>query len=108
MSRDYRLFLDDMVECCNKILRFTKDLSFEAFIADERTYDAVIRNLEVIGEAITHIPPEVQSNRPDIQWRKIKSLRDILIHEYFGIDQDIVWDIVTNKVASLLKELRKI
>jgi len=108
VSRDYRLFLEDMVDCCNKILRFTKDLSFETFIADERTYDAVIRNLEVIGEAITHIPSEVQSGRPDIQWRKIKSLRDILIHEYFGIDQDIVWDVVTNKVAVLIKELQKI
>ena len=78
-------------------------MTFEAFIADERTFDAVIRNLQIIGEAVKNIPQETRDLAPEIEWRKIAGLRDILAHAYFQIDNEIIWDIIQNKVQ-LLKE----
>lgn len=84
-----------------------------AFLRDDKTFDAVVRNLEIIGEAAKHLPEEARNNASDIDWRKIAGLRDILIHEYFGIDGEIVWDIVQHKlpvletaVKRMLKESR--
>jgi uncharacterized protein with HEPN domain len=76
-----------------------------AFIADERTYDAVVRNLEIIGEAAKRVPDDLRRLMPDIEWRKIADLRDILVHAYFGIDNEVLWDIVHNKVPELLTHL---
>ena len=94
MSRDWRLYLDDMREACRKVLRFTEGITLNDLQQDERTYDAVVRNLEIIGEAANHLPSEVQGQAPHIDWRKIVGLRNILAHAYFGIDDDILWDIV--------------
>ena len=102
MSRDYRLYLDDIRESCEKVLRYTHSLSFDQFMRDEKTFDAVVRNLAVIGEAVKHIPPEMRSHYPNMEWRKIAGLRDIVIHEYFGLDVDILWDVVQNHVPVLL------
>ena len=96
MSRDWRLYIDDMRAACKKVLRFTEGMSLDALQQDERTYDAVVRNLEIIGEAANHLPKQVQSQAPDIDWRKIVGLRNVLAHAYFGIDDDILWDIVQN------------
>lgn len=101
MSRDWQLYLDDIVASCDKIERFTEGMDRSTFFADERTFDAVVRNLEVIGEATKHIPDEVRSRVVVVEWRKIAGLRDILAHAYFGIDEDIVWDVVRNKIPQL-------
>jgi uncharacterized protein with HEPN domain len=69
--------------------------------------DAVVRNLEIIGEAVKHIPEAVRKNSAEVEWRKIAGLRDILIHEYYGVDAAIIWDIVENKLVALDKAIRR-
>ena len=107
MSREYRLFLEDMRRACEKVIRFTQQMTCEQFVADEKTFDAVMRDLEIVGEAAKHIPPEVRAQHPDIDWQKIGGLRDVVIHEYFGIDIEIIWDIVTREVPVLHQQLHK-
>jgi uncharacterized protein with HEPN domain len=101
MSRDWRLYLHDMVLACGKVRRYTAGLSREALLADERTYDAVLRNLEIIGEAAKHVPDEIRQHMAQVEWRKIAGMRDWIVHAYFGIDADILWDVISNKVAEL-------
>jgi len=108
MSRDYRLFLDDIQESCAKILRYTQGLTFEQFVRDDKTFDAVVRNLTTVGEAVKHVPDEVRLCYPQVDWRKIGGLRDILVHEYFGIDEDILWDIVQHQIPVLFEQVERI
>lgn len=103
MSRDEIMYLYDIAESCEKIVRFTAGLSQSDLIGDERTYDAVVRNLEIVGEAAKHISEEVRGQLPDIEWRKAAGLRDMLTHVYFGIDNDILWDVIKNKIPQLAK-----
>jgi uncharacterized protein with HEPN domain len=95
------MYLYDIAESCEKIVRFTAGLSQSELIGDERTYDAVVRNLEIVGEAAKHISEEVRGQLPDIEWRKAAGLRDMLTHVYFGIDNDILWDVIQNKIPPL-------
>src|SRR5947209_1428120 len=108
MSRDYRPFLDDIRHACEKVLRYTAGLTFEQFVADERTYDAVLRNLSIIGEAVKQVPQAFRDQYPDLEWRKIARFRDIVVHHYFAVDEQIVWDIVQNKAPELLVQLQQL
>jgi len=103
MSRDEIMYLQDITESCEKVLRFTADLTLSELIQDEKTYDAVVRNLEIIGEAAKHISQDIRKQLLGIEWRKIAGMRDMLAHAYFGIDNDILWDVVQNKVPQLAK-----
>lgn len=106
MSRDWRLYLGDIEEAAAKVLRYTAGLDAAGFKADDKTRDAVLRNLEIIGEAAKHIPQEARDQYPTLEWRKIAGFRDIVAHAYFGIDDAILWDIVSNKVPELLAALK--
>src|SRR5690348_12926572 len=105
MSRDYRPFLDDIRRACEKVVRYAAGQTFEQFVADEKTFDAVLRNLAIIGEAVKQLPQEYRELHPTIEWRKIARFRDVVIHHYFAVDEQIVWDIVQNKVPELLDQL---
>ncbi|MBI3077831.1 MAG: DUF86 domain-containing protein [Deltaproteobacteria bacterium] len=108
MPRDHRLYLEATLEAIGKIRRYTGDLTLKTFAQDEKTLDAVVWNLEVIGEAMKIIPEEIRLAHPDVDWKKMAGLRDILIHEYFGVDVEIIWDIVQNKLPVLDGQLRRI
>jgi len=108
MQRDHRVYLNDLLAAISKIERYVCDLPFEEFTQDEMRIDAVVRNLEVIGEAAKHVPEWFRRKYPSVEWRKISGLRDILIHEYFGVDLDILWDIVKNEIPDLKRDTRKI
>lgn len=100
MPRDPRILLGDMLEAIEKIAGYTNQFDPQA-LDDPRTLDAVLRNLEVIGEAARGVAAEERAKLPSIEWRKIVGLRDLLIHQYFGVNTEIVADIVANKLAGL-------
>jgi uncharacterized protein with HEPN domain len=83
-------------------------LDLNQFVQDEKTFDAIVRNLEIIGEAAKRIPPQMRARYPDVEWNKIAGLRDIVAHEYFGLDEDILWDVVQNRIPVLLDRTRQI
>jgi uncharacterized protein with HEPN domain len=101
MSRDWTFFLEDIQESCSRVVRYTQGMTFEQFKADDKTYDAVMRNLEIIGEAARRLPDDVRAMMPDIEWSKATGLRNIVAHAYFGVSDEIVWDVVQNKIRPM-------
>ena len=108
MPRDYKIYLEDILEAIDRIRRYIAGLSLKTFSSDQKTLDAVVRNLEVIGEAVKKVPDEVRLKYPLVDWKKIAGLRDILIHEYFGIDAEIIWDILQSKLPPLEEQILNI
>jgi uncharacterized protein with HEPN domain len=107
MPRDYKVYLDDILQAITKICEYTAGLSPAAFAADSKTFDAVVRNLEVIGEAARTVPEAIRLQHPEVDWKKTVGLRNILIHRYFGVDAEIVWDIIQNKLPALEEQVRE-
>ena len=108
MSREARLYLEDIQTSCAKIERYVQGMDREEFIADEVVFDAVIRNLIIIGEAARQVSEETKSRYSDVAWRKIVGLRNIVTHVYFGIDEDIIWDLVQHYVPDLRMRVARI
>jgi uncharacterized protein with HEPN domain len=108
MSRDYRLYLDDILAAGEKVIRYTSGLSFDEFVADDKTFDAVVRNLQIIGEASARVPTETRSRYPDVPWAEIVGFRNIVVHYYFGVDETIIWRIVESQLVPLMEQVRKI
>ncbi len=108
MHQNFKVYFQDILNAINKIEKYTEDINFEKFSENELIQDGVIRNLEIIGEAVKHIPEDIKKDYPEIEWRKIAGLRDILIHAYFGIDIEIIWDILKNKIPELKTRIERI
>ncbi|MEM1586629.1 MAG: DUF86 domain-containing protein [Candidatus Bathyarchaeia archaeon] len=100
-KRDYRDYLQDILDSIKDIEDFTRNMDFEDFARDRKTINAVIRSIEVIGEAVKHIPKLIRDKYPSIPWRKMAGMRDKLIHEYFGIDIKILWKTIKKDIPPL-------
>jgi uncharacterized protein with HEPN domain len=106
MSRDESLFLADIQEACEKVLRFTLGMDYDGFVHDDLRFDAVLRNLEIIGEAVKNISEATRQKYANTKWRKIAGFRDIAAHHYFGVSAELVWDIVENEIPPLLEQVK--
>ena len=99
--RGWQFRIDDILEAIDKIESYTHGLGFDEWIEDDKTVDAVVRNIEVIGEAASHLPIEIQEQYQDVPWSMMKGIRNILAHEYFGIDLKIIWKTIKEDLPSL-------
>jgi uncharacterized protein with HEPN domain len=107
-AREYKMFLDDMNLAMSRITEYTDGMDFSDFKLDYKTSDAVIRNFEVIGEAAKNIPKSIKSKYPEIPWIEMYLLRNKVSHEYFGIDYEIIWDVVKNYLPDNMRQIELI
>jgi uncharacterized protein with HEPN domain len=108
MSRDESFYLADIQACCEKVLKYTAGYTLKDLVHDDRTIDAILRNLEIIGEAVKHLSDDTKQRYPQVKWRKIGDFRNIVAHEYFGVSDEIVWDVVENEIPPLLSQTKMI
>jgi uncharacterized protein with HEPN domain len=107
-KRDIILLLEDMLESALKIKRYTVEQDIDSFVNDEKTIDAVVRNFEIIGEAANRIDPDFRTTNSEIEWKRIRGFRNRIVHDYFGIDYEIVWTIVENDIGELINQLQEL
>ena len=106
--RSWKIRISDIIEAIENVREYSDGMTFESFVADHKTIDAVIRNFIVIGEAAAHIPEDIIQMHADIPWREMRDMRNIVVHEYFGVDNRIVWDTVQNNLPPLMPLLKKL
>lgn len=106
--REWRFYVDDMIAFAEKVLAYTAGMDQPAFVANSLVYDATLRNLELIGEAATHVPDDVRQAHSEVPWRMVIATRNRLVHAYLGIDNDTLWSIVITDVTALLPMLRAV
>ena len=105
-AREWRFYVQDMIELSEKVLSYTQGLDQDAFIADGLTYDATLRNLQLIGGAAMHVPSEVREAYPDIPWHAMVGTRNRLAHSYLSISNTVIWTVIQDAIPRLLPELR--
>ena len=105
-GRAWRFYVQDMLEFGQKVLSYTDGMDEASFVADVRTYDATLRNIELIGEAATHVPDEVREAHSEVEWREIVGVRNRLAHGYLQISDRVIWSIVQDAIPNLLPKLR--
>lgn len=107
-ERRHQLYLTDILDSGHAIQAYVRDVAFEQFIADRMRCAAVVREFEIIGEAVGKLPESVKTAFPEVPWRDIKDFRNLLAHEYFGIDLEIVWDVIKAELPKLLNAAQTI
>lgn len=106
--RSWRLRVEDILTAIVRIQKYTQDQSFDSFQGDQMMVDAVVRNLEILGEAASHVPRDVQMRYPDVPWLDMRDMRNVAAHGYFKVDLVVVWDTIQNDLPTLLPQLREI
>lgn len=99
--RDYQVYIEDIIDAIDSIETYTKGLTYESFVSDRKTIDAVIRNFEVIGEATKNVPLSVRRKYPQVPWRDMAGMRDKLIHGYFGVQLEVVWKTIKERLPAV-------
>jgi len=101
-------YIDDILTAAEKIERFTEDMTYESFVADEKTVDAVLRNFEVMGEAAKNVPPDVRQEYEEMPWTEMAGMRDKLIHGYATVDLEIIWTTVETEIPKIIPRLKEV
>ncbi|MEW5761429.1 MAG: DUF86 domain-containing protein [Candidatus Thermoplasmatota archaeon] len=107
-KRDYRDYINDIINSINDTVSFTENMTFSDFVKDRKTINAVIRSIEVIGEATKNIPIYIKDKYPSVPWKKMAGMRDKMIHEYFGIDIEILWKTAKEVIPQLKPLAQKV
>ncbi len=107
-KRNYRVYLDDILESIYKIENYIENVSEADFEKNTQKQDAIIRRLEIIGEAVKHLPDSIKKKYPNVPWRQIAGMRDIVIHEYFGVSHSLIWKVATSDLVDLKIHIEKI
>lgn len=108
MKKRHILSLSDILESINRIDTYIQGVDYDSFLRNQMVIDAVIRNLEIIGEASRNVPNEVKLKYPQIPWRQMTALRNLLIHEYFGVDESIIWEIIRTNLPEIRPHILKV
>lgn len=107
-KRDTALYIEDILDSARAIKEFIEDMSFEAFANDRKTYSATIREYIIIGEAVSALIDILEEKMPEYPWRMVKDFRNLIVHEYFGVDAKIVWDLTTLELDELVEKIRRL
>jgi len=105
-ERDWRFRIKDMLDAIQTIQQYSRGLTYDEFIKDSKTVDAVIRRLMIIGEAASHIPEEIASKTTGIEWQRIRGMRNVIVHEYFGVSERIIWDTIQIDLPGIIQPLK--
>ncbi len=108
MKREIGDYIEDIIGAMTNLMEFTKDMSYEGFVEDTKTVYAVIRAIEIMGEAVKNIPEEIRKRYLDIPWRSIAGIRDKVIHAYFGVKIERVWEVIEKEIPSLKPKFERI